>query len=58
MRNMSRKKIPVDAQATHVPRITGTIAAVRNGALISASQIFVLEGRCIDSSVSEFILCT
>ena len=57
-RNRSGRKTPEDAQATHVPKMTGTIAPVRNGALISASQIRILDGRSGVSSVGEFIVFT
>jgi hypothetical protein len=57
-RNTSKRNIPLDAHATHVPRMTGTIAAVRNGALISASQIRSFDGFSNDSSILEFIVCT
>jgi hypothetical protein len=43
-RNTSRRKTPVEAQAMQVPRITGTIAAVKNGARISENQIRAREG--------------
>lgn len=56
--NISRRKIPEDAQATHVPRMTGTIAAVRKGALISAIQIRNFDGFSRNSESPEFIVFT
>lgn len=52
---ISNRKTPEEAHAMEVPKMIGTIAAVRNGALISATQIRNLDGFSRDSESIDFM---